>query len=97
MTNLKPCPFCGKPATRHHGYETLVYCQNAECVDVSYEAETPEHTAEVWNCRPGEDAAWNAALEAAANAVAFSISLGDLHQTNPEGVREAFAALRRPT
>ena len=50
--NLKPCPFCGGEAKMIHGYYQddvfyKVYC--IECQARTFEYETPEVAAAMWN------------------------------------------------
>ena len=57
MSELKPCPFCGKPAKLEtNGYNNfLVTC--IECFGESELAGSAGEATLQWNTRPGEDAA----------------------------------------
>ena len=58
---LKPCPFCGGPASLYsveHPHEQIAYavdCENKDCeVSACTQLhETPEEAVTVWNRRPG--------------------------------------------
>lgn len=60
--NIKPCPFCGKPA-RLRGSDNVsgtpfyyVECDNINCMASVAGQETPEKAIELWNRRAYESA-----------------------------------------
>lgn len=57
MTELKPCPFCGKDMQKHDSLghdEHAVYCNN--CGAIGPNEITQKNADEMWNLRRPEDA-----------------------------------------
>lgn len=58
MNDLKPCPFCGKPATlvtKHKKLAYFVECESETCSCMA-QADEEHEVVKIWNQRPVEDA-----------------------------------------
>lgn len=51
---VKPCPFCGTQPVikypKYYGDETIVYCKNPDCIEVTVKGRTAE-VMRLWNVR----------------------------------------------
>ena len=73
MSELKPCPFCGKEPSIYEdtGY---VYCPNDDCMAADSYLEKAILPVEKWNTRPIEDAL-NARIAELSQAVGLITTL----------------------
>ena len=97
MSDLKPCPFCGSEAKFWEERTDYVSCTKVSCTlgsDIAFHLE-------IWQSRPGEDAALDRAVKAVGKAICpscregtpKSIVNGDYFHTGENHVCAASAAI----